>query len=426
MNILIFPSGSTVAHEIYESLKYIKNVTILGTDFDNSNYSSIYFENYIPGCPFIKDEIETLTFLKKLVSDNNIHYIFPAFDSVIEFLKRNETNLGTKIICPELDIIQLCNSKLLTYNRLQNVIHTPKIYRKNDITETDLPLYMKPITGYGTRNHSIIRKMNELENVDENSMLLLELLTGDEFTVDCFTDYNGKLLYNQARQRIRTMNGISIHSKIVSLDTTEIALKINNEIRMSGPWFFQVKYSKDNQLKLLEIACRIPGAMCVNRVRGINFSWLSILNIQHINLEPLFYNDIPIECIKMFKNIYRKTIEYDHIYCDLDDTLIINDKVNIDLITFLYKSLNDNKKVYLITRNENPEIILQRYKIYIFDDILKLSKMKDSFGNYIEKKSTYIKNSRSIFIDDSYVEKMDVKTVCNICCFSPSEIELLL
>ena len=425
MNVLIFPSGSTVAQEIHDSLKYIKNMKIYGTDFDHSNYSSIYFENYIPGCPFVKDEIATVTFLKKIVDNKNIHYIFPAFDSVIDFLKKNESTLGAKIICPDLDIIQLCNSKKLTYHRLENIIRTPKIYKKPDITEVDFPLYVKPITGYGSRNHSIIHNMKDLEHVDENAMLLLELLTGDEYTVDCFTDFNGKLLYNQARQRIRTLNGISIHSKTVCLDTSEIAMKINNEIRMNGPWFFQVKYSKNNQLTLLEIACRIPGAMCVNRVRGINFCWLSILNAQHKTVEPLFYNDIPIECIKMFKNIYRKQFDYDTIYCDLDDTLIINDKVNIELIAFLYKSFNSNKSLHLITRNTDPESVLKKHKIHIFDSIFKISNMKDEDGNYIDKKSSYIKTESSIFIDDSYVEKLDVSSVCNIHCFSPSEVELL-
>lgn len=428
MNILIFPSGSAVAQEIYDSLKYVKNVTIFGTDVDDSNYSSIYFENYIPGCPFVKNENETISFLQNIITCNNIHYIFPAFDNVIEFLKRNENSFTSKIISPELNTIQICNSKLITYNKLKTVIPTPIMYDKNNITDNHYPLYVKPITGYGSRNHFIIHNKNDMERVDTTSMLILELLTGDEFTVDCFTDFNGNLLYNQARQRIRTINGISIHSKTVDLDTSEMALKINKHIRMNGPWFFQAKYSIDGQLKLLEIACRIPGAMCVNRVRGINFSWLSILNIERKNIEPLFYNDIPVECIKMFKNIYRTKFVYNNIYCDLDDTLILHDKVNVELIAFLFKSSNNHKNIYLITRNENPEKVLEHHKINtnIFNNIIKLSKTKDSSGNYIDKKSSYIPNNKSIFIDDSYIEKMDVKSVCGILCFSPSEIELLL
>ena len=127
----------------------------------------------------------------------------------------------------------------------------------------------------------------------------------------------------------------------------------------------------------------------------------------------------------MFKNIYRKQIDYDTIYCDLDDTLIIHDKVNIELIAFLYKSFNNNKCLHLITRNAHPDSVLKKHKIHIFDSIIKISNMKDEEGNYIDKKSSYIKTKSSIFIDDSYVEKLDVSSVCNIHCFSPSEIELL-
>ena len=166
MNILIFPSGSAVAQEIYDSLKYIKNVTIFGTDVDHSNYSSIYFENYIPGCPFVKNENETISFLQNIITCNNIHYIFPAFDNVLEFLKKNEKSFTSKIISPELNTIQICNSKLITYNKLKTVIPTPIMYDKINITVNHYPLYVKPITGYGSRNHSIIHNKNDMERVD--------------------------------------------------------------------------------------------------------------------------------------------------------------------------------------------------------------------------------------------------------------------
>ena len=56
INILIFPSGSLVAREIHESLKYEKNICLYGTDDQESNPSSFYFETYIPNCPFITEE----------------------------------------------------------------------------------------------------------------------------------------------------------------------------------------------------------------------------------------------------------------------------------------------------------------------------------------------------------------------------------
>ena len=90
MNILIFPSGSMVAKEIYDSLKDHRTINIFGTDFDMNNYSSFYFENYISGCPMINKKEETIEFLNKIVRKYNIKYIYPAFDSIIYFLKENE------------------------------------------------------------------------------------------------------------------------------------------------------------------------------------------------------------------------------------------------------------------------------------------------------------------------------------------------
>lgn len=63
MNILLFPSGSLVAKEIYDALKYEKNLKLYGTDSTDDNVSSYYMEHYIPGCPFISDETATLEFL---------------------------------------------------------------------------------------------------------------------------------------------------------------------------------------------------------------------------------------------------------------------------------------------------------------------------------------------------------------------------
>jgi predicted ATP-grasp superfamily ATP-dependent carboligase len=422
MNILIFPSGSMVAKEIYDALIYEKNIEIYGTDYDTNNLSSFLFKNYIPGCPFIKDKNETITFLNNIVTLYNIKYIFPAFDNIMLFLKENEKEINAKIIGPNIEVINICNSKLLTYKLLENTILTPKIYNNNitDINSIKYPLYSKPIIGYGSRNHKIINNINDLLSVDTDNSLILEYLPGKEYTVDCISG-NGKVLYCNARERIKTLNGMSIQSKTVKLDNIDlIAVKIQEKVNFIGAWFFQVKYDDNNNLKLLEIACRIPGAMCVNRVKGVNFPLLSILVHENKSIEPILFNNIDVECYKIYNNYYKTDIVFDTVYCDLDDTLIINNKINLLLIQFLYKCINNNIKLYLITRNAEPSIILEKYKINLFDKIIKLPK------NHLILKSTYISEINSIFIDDSYVERLDVKLNKNILCFSPSEIELLL
>ena len=55
LNLLIFPSGSGVSKEIFDSLKYIRWITIFGMDSDENNFSYYQFENIILEAPFIKD-----------------------------------------------------------------------------------------------------------------------------------------------------------------------------------------------------------------------------------------------------------------------------------------------------------------------------------------------------------------------------------
>ena len=87
INVLIFPAGSGVSKEIFDSLKYNRLINLIGIDSDENNFSYYQFEKLILGAPFIKDEEKTIHFIKDIVQKYNIDCIFPAFDSIIVFLK---------------------------------------------------------------------------------------------------------------------------------------------------------------------------------------------------------------------------------------------------------------------------------------------------------------------------------------------------
>jgi hypothetical protein len=111
LNVLIFPSGSGVSKEIFDSLKYIRTINIVGIDSDENNFSYYQFENLILGAPFIKDEKKTINFIKDIVQKYKIDCIFPAFDSIIVFLKKYEDEIGIKVISSPLETCNICFSK---------------------------------------------------------------------------------------------------------------------------------------------------------------------------------------------------------------------------------------------------------------------------------------------------------------------------
>ena len=130
-------------------------------------------------------------------------------------------------------------------------------------------------------------------------------------------------------------------------------------------------------------------------------------------------NNYNVSCYKYFENNYKIDLEYDTVYVDLDDTLIIKDKVNTKLIHYLYHAKNIQKKIILITRNTKPLDKLNYFYIAneIFDEII--------ICDINKKKSEYIININSIFIDDSYKERNDVFNI-GINVFNCDAIEVLI
>ena len=411
-NILLFPSGSQVANEIYNSLKYEKYIECIGADNGNNNWSSFVLDKYVDDIPMYNSssEDEFVKSLKTVINKYNISCIVPCFDKFIPILKKLESQLGCVIISPSTDICNICQYKSLTYNELKGDIVVPDVYNNNE--NMKFPLFIKPDNGYGSRNsHKVVDKQefeyfynsyNKLENY-----IICEYLPGDEFTVDCLSNKE-EILVCSPRRRIRTMQGMCVNTESVLdekilFSCKEMANKIFKKMRMIGCWFFQVKFNNKNELCLLEIAPRIAGAMCLTRNMGVNLPLLSIYIHLGIDVKDTLFKSENLIVYKTFKNVFMPKYEYKILYIDLDDTIIIKGKVNTDILSFLYHNKNNNKKIVLLTRNNYPKDKLNYYCIssLLFDEIVIVQAS--------EKKSSFInKDELSLFVDDSYSERRDV------------------
>jgi hypothetical protein len=417
--ILVFPCGSEIGLEIHRSLNSIPNIELIGGS-SLDDHGKFVYNNYIGCFPFI-DNPDFLPFLKDIISQYKIDAIYPAMDSVISHLKSFETYLDCKIISSCLETVQICSSKKATYNFFSKIVNVPKIYSIHQ-KSFEFPVFLKPDVGYGSRG---VLKANNLEAINvhmENfpNCLVLEYLPGAEYTVDCISDKNGILLFIGPRERKRISNGISVNSSSV-LDNGEFisfANNISKYLKFNGAWFFQVKRNIAGELVLLEIASRFGGSSSVNRARGVNFSLLSIYISFGLDVK-ISPNTYEVEVSRSFDVLFSVNLFFDTLYIDLDDTIICGNIVNPDIMKFLFKCLNFNKRIILITRhrfNLNDTLIKYRLKD-LFDEIIHL---KDG-----QKKSEYIGNESSIFIDDSFSERQDVMINKNIPVLSPDIVSNL-
>ena len=254
--------------------------------------------------------------------------------------------------------------------------------------------------------------------------LICEYLDGEEYTVDCFSDRHGKLLFCGPRVRGRIMNGISVNTYPAEgasyHDFMTIAERINQSIHLRGAWFFQLKRNSFGELVLLEIAARFGGSSALYRGLGVNFAELSIWDALDADVNVV-RNDYSIEMDRAFDNKYKISLDYNEVFMDYDDTVILEKKYyNTDVMQFLYQCKNRNIKLTLLSHHDGDLAAdLNTFGLdRLFDRVIHLDRSK--------KKSCFIDNLRSIFIDDSFAERREVAESCHIPVFSVDMLAMLI
>lgn len=421
VNVLIYPSGGENAINIFNALKYNIHFQLFGASMNN-NYSSLLYDknHYYEGDLSIKNPnflIEFNSVLKKF----KIQYILCTHDEVIAFLMKNQNKINATICTSPLDTTLTAENKYLTYEKFKDKDYSVKVYNIDE--KIEYPAFLKPYIGAGGKNTTKVSNQNELLEKYKDNMLICEYLPGDEFTVDCFTDRKGNLIFSKARTRENIVNGIPYKSQKVVNDTefVKIAEDINKTLKFRGAWFFQLKEDKNNKLKLLEICVRQAGTMNYFREYGFNFPALTLFDFMGQDIKPII-NDFNIILNRCLHNSFKFVdFEFNNIYIDFDDTIIVKNKVNTTAIKFLFQSINNDKKIYLLTKHANEiEDTLKYYHIdkYMFSEIIHL--------NEDESKYKKINPYKSIFIDNYFKERYEVYENLHIPVFDVDAIECLI
>lgn len=413
--ILIYPAGTEIAFEIHRSIRYSTHFTVYAGTSDK-NHSNFVYERLIENLPFISDdstESEVKAF-DRAISELGIDYIYPAMDGVISAFSRYRNSLKSVLITMSNKTVETTRRKSLTYEALKEVIKVPKIYKEPK--EAKLPVFVKPDIGQGSVGARLIREQKELYNLPRADFLIMEYLSGKEYTVDCFTNLNGELIFARGRGRGRIKGGISVNTAPVGEAENkkffDYAKKINSKLELIGAWFFQLREDKKGELTLLEVGVRIAGGSGIVRNMGINLPLLTIFTAMGNKIDSLIENKYEIEMDRALSNSYRLKLSYDTVYIDFDDTILIDNSVNVNMVSFLYSAINKGKKVILITKHSSDiDKTLTKYRLAgIFDEVIQL-KRDDEKYRYIDTKQ------RPIFIDDSYIEREKVYKNCKIPVF---------
>ncbi|MDO4788581.1 MAG: ATP-grasp domain-containing protein [Johnsonella sp.] len=417
IGVLIFPAGEINSVELHDALSTCVNIRLYGAS-SIDKHGEYVFKNYFSGLPMISDD-DFFEAFNRLIEENQIDIVFPTHDTVAKFFADNKERIKAKIISADRMTSRICRNKAETYELFKEEEFCPKIYTEIE----DFPVFIKPKEGQGAVGAKLLRSAEDIpEKADFSDYVICEYLPGEELTVDCFTDRKGELRIILPRSRNRIFAGVSVSASDVELsnELRSIAQKINTSLKFRGLWWFQLKKDKDDAWKLLEISTRCAGTMCMARARGVNLPLLSVYDAMDWDID-IILNPYHITVDRTLISRYKIDYEYDTVYFDFDDTLIIDKEVYLPAISFLYQCKNKGKKIVLITKHETDIFEdMDHYLIprKLFDEV-HLIDPKDN-------KAKYIKDKKSIFVDNAYAERKAVYLEHKIPVFDVDAIEVLL
>ncbi|CAN7558890.1 ATP-grasp domain-containing protein [Phenylobacterium sp. LjRoot225] len=420
-NVLIFPGGTEPGLEIARALKGCKEVRLFAASSGPGNHAPFVFARHA-ATPDVFTE-GWLEALNALCAAWSIDLVYPAHDYVAEALVRERERISVPVIAAPAEVFAITASKRATLSLFADVIPTPAIL--DPATVASFPVFIKPDHGYGgqgaVRVDSAVQLGGALEQTSDP--LTLEYLPGREYTIDCFSDREQGVLFAGGRTRERIRMGTAMRSASAGPERDALFLKharaIQARLPMRGAWFFQMREDAAGTPKLLEIGTRVAGTMAFNRVRGVNFPLLSILEDERAPL-ALLLNDPPEAIDRALTNRFAHRIGYRRVYVDLDDTLLLHDKINVEVAAFLFRALNEGCELVLLTKclTDPHQVLAARRLSGLFDRIVHLAEA--------DSKADHIDPDGSIFIDDSFSQRREVAERHGIPTFDPSMLEMLM
>ncbi len=291
-NVLVTGASSTNSIDFIRALKKQTELSlrICATDIYEKNLSiGSHFSDSFYQVPPAKDP-EFVNKLLEICKVEQTHILVPIIDEefgpILQNRSRFEQN-KVKVVLPEETILSATSNKLNFHNfLLTNGFNSPAL-KSTPFSSADLPLITKPIHGRGSQGVKIIRTAKDLENFQlPADYIVQKMVSGTEFTIDTFSDLNGKTLVAVPRIRMEIRDGKSVRAQIQHNELIEIATKsICDKLKMTGPACLQCILTSDNTPYFFDFNSRIGSATRLTVEAGVNIPFLAIKSLLNLKIE---------------------------------------------------------------------------------------------------------------------------------------------
>ena len=219
MNILFTSAGRRV--ELMQAFRKASQdtgipLTLFGADM-NPHAPALAFCDRAVIVPAIRDS-EYLPTLRRVCRENGIDALIPTIDTDLLLLAQNRDSFtDTNVIISDPEKVALCRDKRLTAAYFHSVgLKSPlpvDDYRKY---EGGFPAFIKPRDGSSSIFAYKVKEADELEAYARQvpDYIIQPFISGTEYTVDAFCDFEGNPILITPRIRLAVRSGEVLQTRI--------------------------------------------------------------------------------------------------------------------------------------------------------------------------------------------------------------------
>lgn len=262
--------------------------------------------------PTVVEEDYYMTKLEEVINNHHAQVLMPSSGYDIytySKYRRQIEELGATPVVSDLDCIEVCYDKMMTFQKLEGKFDLP-FTTINPDKINEFPVLAKPRREKGAPGIVFIEDEDALRHVTSkfSNMIFQEYLPGEEYTIDVLCHLEKKPLIAVPRIRLETKGGISTKGRVIHNDQIEqTCMAIADFLGIRGPCCIQMKESKDGSLKLVEVNPRMGGGTIFATLAGVNFPALVLDMVKEKEIVQPSFSEITV--IRYFEEIVINAID---------------------------------------------------------------------------------------------------------------------
>ncbi len=281
---------------------------------------ALYFADVMKLVPRISENDRYIEAITDICSECDVSLIVPTIDTELILLaerkKDIESRTHAKVLISDSNVINVCRDKTGTQRYLEeNGFLIPHMISDEEIEKgISYPVFIKPLDGSSSINAYRVNTREELDTYRRliGNYIIQDFMEGTEYTIDCFLDFDSKLITIVPRIRIATRSGEIAKGKIIrDREITEDVTRLMETLKPIGHITVQ----------------------CMRTVRGI----------EYIEINPRFGGGAPMSimagadsCENLYRLLRGEKLEYSDSYREnitflrFDSSIMLNEDMQIE------------------------------------------------------------------------------------------------